>query len=111
VAELQTQLDAFTAYYNDVRPHRGLARHTPTEAFAARTRAGPKLAPIAPEGHHRVRRDRIDKTGCVTLRYRTRLFHIGIGRAHAGTGYFYWSTASTSGSSTRTTASCSVTSP
>ncbi len=32
-----------------------------------------------------MRRDHIDKTGCVTLRYRTRLFHIGIGRAHAGT--------------------------
>ncbi len=31
-----------------------------------------------------MRRDRIDKTGCVTLRYRTRLFHIGVGRAHAG---------------------------
>ena len=31
-----------------------------------------------------MRRDRIDKTGCVTLRYRTRLFHIGLGRAYAG---------------------------
>jgi hypothetical protein len=37
------------------------------------------------EGHHRVRRDRIDKAGCVTLRYRSKLRHIGIGRAHAGT--------------------------
>ena len=43
-----------------------------------------RCAPIPAEGHHRVRRDQIDKTGCVSLRYRTRLFHIGIGRAHAG---------------------------
>ena len=85
VVELQAQLDAFSGYYNDVRPHRALARHTPAQAFAARTRAAPKLAPVPPEGHHRVRHDRIDKTGCVTLRYRTRLFHIGISRAHAGT--------------------------
>jgi hypothetical protein len=35
--------------------------------------------------HYRVRRDRIDKTGKVTLRYRSRLIHIGVGRAHAGT--------------------------
>ena len=84
VVELQAQLDRFAGYYNHVRPHRSLARHTPAEAFATRTRATPKLAPVAPVGHHRVRRDRIDKTGCVTLRYRTRLFHIGVGRAHAG---------------------------
>jgi hypothetical protein len=45
----------------------------------------PKKAPIRAEGHHRVRQDRIDKTGCVTLRYRSKLLHIGIGRAHAGT--------------------------
>ena len=45
----------------------------------------PKNTPITVEGHHRVRQDRIDKTGCVTLRYRSRLLHIGIGRAHAGT--------------------------
>ena len=82
--ELQAQLDAFREYYNTRRPHRALGRRTPGEAFAARTRATPSLAPIPAEGHRRVRRDRIDKTGCVTLRYRTRVFHIGVGRAHAG---------------------------
>ncbi len=84
VAELQAQLDRFGDYYNNHRPHRALGRRTPAQTFAARTRATPRLAPLATEGHHRVRRDRIDKTGCVTLRYRTRLFHIGVGRAHAG---------------------------
>ncbi len=85
LAGLQAQLDRFAAYYNAVRPHRALGRRTPAAAFAARTKATPKLAPLAVEGHHRVRRDRIDKAGRVTLRYRSRLLHIGVGRAHAGT--------------------------
>ncbi|HEX2186829.1 MAG TPA: IS481 family transposase [Chloroflexota bacterium] len=84
VAELQAQLDRFAAYYNRERPHRALGRRTPGQAFAARIKAVPRLAPVNVEGHHRVRRDRVDKTGCVTLRYRSKLLHIGIGRAHAG---------------------------
>ena len=84
VAELQAQLDRFAAYYNQVRPHRAIGRRTPAQAFAARTKAVPRLAPLVVEGHHRVRRDRVDKTGTVTLRYRSRLLHIGVGRAHAG---------------------------
>jgi hypothetical protein len=35
--------------------------------------------------HHRVRYDRVDKTGTVTLRHNGRLHHISIGRAHTGT--------------------------
>lgn len=37
-----------------------------------------------PDTHFRVRHDKVDKTGCVTLRYDSRLQHIGIGRAHRG---------------------------
>jgi transposase InsO family protein len=85
LAQLQAQLDRFRAYYNTERPHRAVGRRTPAEAFAARTKATPKLAALAVEGHHRVRRDRVDKAGRVTLRYRSRLLHIGIGRAHVGT--------------------------
>jgi len=85
IAHLQAQLDRFAAYYNQRRPHRALGRRTPAEAFAARAKATPKGPVTAPEGHHRVRRDRIDKTGCVTLRYRSKLLHIGVGRAHSGT--------------------------
>jgi hypothetical protein len=33
---------------------------------------------------HRVRRDRIDKTGQVTLRYRSKLLHLAVGRRYAG---------------------------
>ena len=35
--------------------------------------------------HTKVRRDRIDKTGCFTLRYRSKLHHVGVGRGHQGT--------------------------
>jgi transposase InsO family protein len=85
LAQLQAQLDRFADYYNHQRPHRAVGRRTPAEAFAARTKAVPRLAPMVAEGHHRLRRDRIDKSGRVTLRYRSRLLHIGVGRAHIGT--------------------------
>jgi hypothetical protein len=39
----------------------------------------------SPDSHDRVRRDRIDDSGVVTLRHAGRLHHIGIGRAHART--------------------------
>jgi hypothetical protein len=51
-------------------------------AFHARLHARPAGPP--PTTHFRVRRDTVDKTGCVTLRYLSRLQHIGLGRAHAG---------------------------
>jgi hypothetical protein len=35
--------------------------------------------------HWRVRHDRVDTTGKVTLRHDGRLYHIGIGRTHART--------------------------
>ena len=38
-----------------------------------------------PVTHDRIRHDTVDKAGSVTLRYRSRLHHIGIGRTHAGT--------------------------
>ena len=49
--------------------------------------ARPKAAPgdRSADTHHRVRTDRIDTTGTVTLRHHSRLYHIGIGRASAGT--------------------------
>jgi transposase InsO family protein len=82
-AELQAQLDRFRAYYNNVRPHRGIGRRTPAEAYSAREKAFPKLPAVA-GAHYRLRRDRLDSTGKVSLRYQSRLRHIGVGRAHAG---------------------------
>jgi transposase InsO family protein len=82
--ELQHQLDRFTGLYNHHRPHRSLAnRATPATIYAARPKATPRLE--HPDHHHRVRRDRIDDTGKLTLRHNGRLHHIGIGRAHTRT--------------------------
>jgi len=78
--QLQAQLDTFAHYYNDIRPHRALGGQTPLQAYSARTKARPANSP--PNTHFRVREDKVDKTGRVTLRYDSRLYHIGIGRAH-----------------------------
>ena len=39
--QLQRQLDRFVAYYNDVRPHRGIGRKTSAAVYGAREKAGP----------------------------------------------------------------------
>ena len=79
---LQAQLDRFRDYYNLERPHRAIGRHTPAEAFAARPKAGPGLKPLHVPVHYRIRRDRVDTNGTITLRYRSRLHHVKVGRAH-----------------------------
>jgi hypothetical protein len=85
LAQLQAQLDVFVPAYNQHRPHRSLPhRATPATAYAARPKATPG-ADRNTDSHDRVRTDKIDKTGCVTLRLAGRLHHIGIGRAHTGT--------------------------
>jgi transposase InsO family protein len=83
-ADLQSLLDTFTNAYNHHRPHRSLEHHaTPATAYTARPKATPGTPGI--NSHDRVRHDRVDNTGCVTLRVHGRLHHIGIGRTHAGT--------------------------
>lgn len=81
LAELQTQLDAFVHYYNNIRPHRALDGRTPLQAYNNRIKARPASQPTAGT-HFRVRHDKVDTNGKVTLRYHSRLHHIGIGRAH-----------------------------
>ena len=83
VAGLHRQLSRFRRYYNDIRPHRALGRTTPWQAYTARPKAtasGPYIDP-----HCRVRHDRVDQAGTVTLRHNSRLHHIGLGRPLAGT--------------------------
>src|ERR1700730_1256624 len=80
LAELQLQLDAFRAYYNGRRPHRALGRRTPLEAFSARIKARPTATPAPVD--HRVRKDKIDSFGKVTLCYLGRLRHIPVGSSH-----------------------------
>jgi transposase InsO family protein len=84
LAELQTQLDQFRSYYNTARPHRALGRRTPAEAYAARPKATASGIPLI-DGHFRIRHDKIDTNGKLTLRHNSRLHHIGVGRRHAGT--------------------------
>ncbi len=68
----------------EVRPHRARGRRPPREAFEARDKARPSGPKIRVGAGVRVRRDRIDKGGKVTLRHGTKLHHIGVGHAHKG---------------------------
>jgi transposase InsO family protein len=79
--ELQKQLDAFRAHYNEQRPHRALQRTTPGDAY----RATPKATPAGQraQNHYRLRYDRLDTRGHMSLRRAGRMHHLGIGAAHA----------------------------
>jgi transposase InsO family protein len=81
LAELQHQLDAFREYYNERRPHYALNRGTPGHAY----RATPKALPAnpRPQGHYRIRYDRLDSKGSMTLRRGGRMHHLATGRANA----------------------------
>lgn len=83
ITELQHQIDAFTAYYNNHRPHRSLSRRTPLAAWLSRPKATPAGSKAGT--HYRIRHDIIDTTGTVSLRHAGKMFHIGIGRTLAGT--------------------------
>jgi transposase InsO family protein len=85
IDQLQALIDAFLRAYNHHRPHRSLPhRATPATAYAARPKATPGTS-RARDTHDRVRHDKIDKAGCVTLRVNGRLHHIGVGRTLTGT--------------------------
>jgi hypothetical protein len=82
LAQLQRQLDEFRAHYNEQRPHRALARNTPGHAYRATPKAAPASNGHAP-GHYRLRYDRLDTKGRMTLRHAGRMHHLGIGTEHA----------------------------
>ncbi|MFZ3306037.1 MAG: IS481 family transposase [Mycobacterium sp.] len=83
LAGLQTQLNTFVEAYNHDRPHRSLPHQaTPATAYTARPKADPANRT---DTHNRVRRDRIDQAGVITLRVAGRLHHIGVGRTYTGT--------------------------
>ena len=82
IGQLQALLDAFTAVCNHERPHRSLPhRATPATAYTARPKAAP--GDRAADTHDRVRTDRVDTDGKLTLRVNGKLHHIGIGRTLA----------------------------
>jgi transposase InsO family protein len=86
IAELQTLLDTFTIEYNQRRPHRSLPhRATPATLYTSRPKASPEEHSRIDDTHDRVRHDRVDKAGKITLRHGGQLYSIGIGRTHART--------------------------
>jgi transposase InsO family protein len=85
LAELQALLDRFVAGYNQHRPHRSLPhRATPAALFDTMPKAVPAPSRDT-QTHDRVRHDRVDKSGTITLRVDGQLRHIGIGRTHTAT--------------------------
>jgi transposase InsO family protein len=82
ITELQRQLDQFREHYNERRPHRALNRRTPGETYRATPKAIPASNGHAP-GHYRLRYDRLDSKGHMSLRRAGRMHHLGVGYAHA----------------------------
>src|SRR5258706_10426527 len=83
IGELQQLLDTFVDVYNNNRPHRSLPhRATPATIYTTRPKATPGTRT---DPHYRVRHDRVDQGGSISLRVNGRLHHIGIGRTHTGT--------------------------
>ncbi|MCU1595337.1 MAG: Integrase catalytic region, partial [Frankiales bacterium] len=86
LAELQALLDTFVVIYNEQRPHRSLPhRATPATIYTTLPKALPNTD-RSRDTHARVRHDKIDKAGSVTLRVAGQLRHIGVGRTYARTG-------------------------
>ena len=83
LTELQTQIDRFVHLYNEERPHQARGC-PPMHAWRALDKTTPTLDGRPILANTKVRHDKVDTTGCVTLRHRSRLHHIGIGRAHRG---------------------------
>jgi transposase InsO family protein len=80
LAELQALINTFLALYNTQRPHRA----TPATTYTSLPKATP-TTDRSTDSHDRVRHDKIDKAGSVTLRVAGRLRHIGVGRTYART--------------------------
>ena len=80
---LQAQLDRFRHLYNEQRPHRALDARTPATAYRATPKAAPTgLNPV--NEHFRLRLDRVDNGGKISLRRAGRMHHLGVGYARRG---------------------------
>jgi transposase InsO family protein len=85
ITDLQALIDAFVTTYNQHRPHSSLPhRASPATLYDSMPKALPGPSRDA-DTHDRVRHDRVDGSGTVTLRVAGQLRHIGIGRTHART--------------------------
>ena len=82
IDQLQAQLDTFRDHYNEHRPHRARDRTTPGHALRATPKALPATGRLP--DRYRLRYDRVDADGHVSIRRAGRMHHLGIGRAHTG---------------------------
>ena len=80
--ELQHQLDEFQHLYNTQRSHRALAGKRPKQVYGAGVKAGPDKQSIAYDW--RIRHDKVDKAGKLTLRRAGKLHHMGVAKEYAG---------------------------
>lgn len=83
LGDLQTLVDEFVDLYNHRRAHTSIGKVTPDVAY----RRLPKDQPHNRGAgiHYRIRHDRIDQTGTVSLRRAGRMHHISLGRPLKGT--------------------------
>lgn len=81
---LQSDIDRFVLIYNEERPHQARGC-PPLEAWRALDKAAPAKEKQRLLASTKVRHDIVDKTGVVTIRYRSKLHHAFVGRKHAGT--------------------------
>jgi len=83
LTELQILVDEFVDIYNHRRAHTSIGKVTPAVAYNRLPKDQP--GNTGTNTHYRIRHDRVDKTGAVSLRRAGRMHHISIGRAHKGT--------------------------
>jgi hypothetical protein len=79
----QSQIDGFVRIYNEERPHQARGC-PPLHAWRTLDKATPTIAGMRIDAKTRVRYDLVDSSGKVSIRYKRRLHHIGLGRALTG---------------------------
>ena len=83
IEELQLQINRFVLHYNEEHPHQA-RQCPPMRAWRTSDKATPQMDGQAILANTKVRRDVVDRTGTVTLRHRSKMHRIGLGRAHRG---------------------------
>ena len=78
IDQLNTWLDEFTHVYNRERSHRALYGMTPWSVYTNTHKASARID--IDHVSYRVRYDRVDAYGRVTLRYKGRILHLGLSK-------------------------------
>lgn len=83
LADLQSRLDEFCAYYNEQRPHQGIGRVTPLARWLATPRSGPADQPLEhPTQQPQPQQFTVSQEGIVRINDNT--IKIGVGAEWAG---------------------------